>query len=236
MNSRMPFISSDKRPGISQWGFTLPEVMIAMVLGGIAMGAVMTSFNVQHRTYLAQDQVVEMQQNLRVAMDMMVREIRMAGYDPTGTAGAAIESAISNRIVFTVDWNGNGTLSAGESWEANERLIYGLNTVGTIGRGTGTGSAGLQRVADNVVNLEFYYLLADGTQTLMPADPTQIRGIQITMLAQTAAADHNYTDSTTYYPASWEDQGTEWGPFFNDGFRRRMLTQNVMLRNLGLTP
>ena len=60
----------------------------------------MTSFLSQHRSYLAQDDVVEMQQNGRVAMDMLTRDIRSAGYDPNGL-DAAITAAGANNLVFT---------------------------------------------------------------------------------------------------------------------------------------
>ncbi len=61
------------------------------------MAAVMTSFLSQHRSYLAQDDMVEMQQNFRVAMDMLTRDIRTAGYDPNDL-GDAITTAGANDV------------------------------------------------------------------------------------------------------------------------------------------
>ena len=202
------------------------------------MAAVLASFRVQHTTYLAQDQVVELQQNLRVAMEMLSRDFRSAGYDPTGGAGAGTITATdipNTQIVFTRDLDGSGGTYIDQSHstenDPNEKISYRLNTAPpALGRAIGD-SPVHQPVADNIVALELLYLLADGTTVLNPAaaDLDNIRGVQISMLAQAAAADPGYNDNIEYETAS----GAIWGPF-NDGFRRRMLIQTVMFRNLGL--
>jgi type IV pilus assembly protein PilW len=61
-------------------GFTLIELLISMALSGIVMSAIYTLFISQNRSYSIQEQVSEMQQNARVAMDRIVRDVRMAGY------------------------------------------------------------------------------------------------------------------------------------------------------------
>ena len=61
-------------------GITLIELFIALVLSGLLTAALYRAFISQQRTYTAQDQVAEMQQNVRIAMGQMTKEIRMAGY------------------------------------------------------------------------------------------------------------------------------------------------------------
>jgi type IV pilus assembly protein PilW len=61
-------------------GLTLIELLIALVLSGILIAALYQLFIRQQKTYTVQDQVADMQQNIRVAIDQMTREIRMAGY------------------------------------------------------------------------------------------------------------------------------------------------------------
>ncbi len=61
-------------------GFTLIELLIAMAISGIVAGAIFTAFKSQQKSYLIQDQVAEMQQNLRAAMDIIARDVRMAGF------------------------------------------------------------------------------------------------------------------------------------------------------------
>jgi type IV pilus assembly protein PilW len=59
--------------------------LVALALTGIVSAAIYKAFSSQQKVYIVQDEVVEMQQNLRAAMDILVREIRMAGYDPTSS-------------------------------------------------------------------------------------------------------------------------------------------------------
>ncbi|MCD4717022.1 MAG: prepilin-type N-terminal cleavage/methylation domain-containing protein [Desulfobacterales bacterium] len=61
-------------------GFTLIELMVAMAITLVVMGAIFTTFKSQQDSYVVQDQVTRMQQNLRGAMYVMTRDIQMAGY------------------------------------------------------------------------------------------------------------------------------------------------------------
>lgn len=61
-------------------GVTLIELLIALVISGILISALYRVFISQQKIYTVQDQVVDIQQNLRIAVDQMTREIRMAGY------------------------------------------------------------------------------------------------------------------------------------------------------------
>ncbi|MCX5886486.1 MAG: hypothetical protein NT096_11360, partial [Proteobacteria bacterium] len=52
----------------------------AMAISGIVVAAVYTAFVTQQKSYTVQDQVAETQQNARVGLDLIAREVRMAGY------------------------------------------------------------------------------------------------------------------------------------------------------------
>ena len=60
-------------------GFTLVELMISVAMTGIILAAVYSVYTLQQKTYTAQDQVVEMQQNIRAAILTAIPELRMAG-------------------------------------------------------------------------------------------------------------------------------------------------------------
>lgn len=66
----------------NRYGFTLIELMIAMVIGLIVMGSIYTMYISYQRAQVTQQLVVDMQQNGRAAIALMKREIRMAGYNP----------------------------------------------------------------------------------------------------------------------------------------------------------
>jgi len=63
-----------------QRGLTLVELMVALAIAFIVIGAVYQAFTSQQRTYTIQDQVAEAQQNARVAMNILMRDLRMAGF------------------------------------------------------------------------------------------------------------------------------------------------------------
>ncbi len=80
---------------LNDQGFTIAELIIAMAMSLIVMGAIYSLFQTQQKSYIHQERVATVQQNLRAAMFMMEREIRMAGYDPTRFANAGIDEATS---------------------------------------------------------------------------------------------------------------------------------------------
>jgi len=61
-------------------GLTLIELLVAMAISAVLIAAIYRTFIGQYKTYTVQEQVVDMQQNARVAINRMMREIRMAGF------------------------------------------------------------------------------------------------------------------------------------------------------------
>ena len=61
-------------------GVTLIELLIAMLISAILIAGIYRTFIHQQKTYTTQEQVADMQQNVRVAINRMTREIRMAGF------------------------------------------------------------------------------------------------------------------------------------------------------------
>ena len=69
------------RSGLSQKGITLIELLVVLVIGALLVGGIYRLFVAQTRAYTVQDQVVEVQQSIRGAMEIMLRDLRMAGFD-----------------------------------------------------------------------------------------------------------------------------------------------------------
>lgn len=66
-------------------GFTLVEILAAILISSLLTAAIYSFFITQHHAYTVQEQVVEMEQSTRAAMDMIRRELRMAGHHAVGT-------------------------------------------------------------------------------------------------------------------------------------------------------
>ncbi|OGL42262.1 MAG: hypothetical protein A3C43_07210 [Candidatus Schekmanbacteria bacterium RIFCSPHIGHO2_02_FULL_38_11] len=85
-------------------GFTLIEMMIAVLLSSILVVFIYQFFDYQQKSYNLQDQLTEMQQNLRVATDALSRDLRITGYGvPSATSPSTIiriTNATENSITF----------------------------------------------------------------------------------------------------------------------------------------
>ena len=216
-------------------GFTLVELLIAMTIGLIILGALSSTFLMQRKVYGVQEQIVEMVQTARAAMDMMSREIRMAGYDPKGSAGAEIITASTNSIRFTIDITGGesdgidndgdgnvdeadeAAFGDGDTSDSNENITYSLYTpadgIQKLGRKSKAG-ANNQPVAEHVQSLEFQYWDEDGVLLATPVSAADVRRIEVTIKVRTAKPDADYST--------------------NGGYRTHTLTSFITPRNLGL--
>lgn len=63
-----------------QRGLTLIELTVTLAISFIVVGAVYHAFTSQQKTYTIQDQIAEAQQSARVAMNILMRDFRMAGH------------------------------------------------------------------------------------------------------------------------------------------------------------
>jgi type IV pilus assembly protein PilW len=206
-------------------GFTLIEVLVAIAISGILMVGVYSSYFSQQKSYTAQEQVTSLQQNLRAAMYLMEKEIRMAACDPTGNAGAAIINAGENTLQFSEDISDvPGTGDPDGLLQPRENITYALD-VGNrcLTRDNGGGA---QTIAENIEAINFVYLDADGNET---ATIAEIRAVQIAILARADKSDPGYARTETFNNLQGDTLGT-----YTDNYRRKLLTAQVKCRNLGL--
>ena len=212
-------------------GFTLVELLIAMVIFAVALTAIYTSYLTQQKTYLAQSQVTAMQQSLRAGMYHLERELRMAGYDPNRTAGAGFLIADDDELQFTADLNGDGNMVASTN-DTNEQVHYTISS-GYLRREIWGG--GLQRLAENIEVLDLVYMDEDnnpinpGRTDVSSTRLKDIRSVQVTMVAITDQADPDYHNTTVYRNQQGDILLTA-----NDKKRRRLLTSTIRCRNMGL--
>jgi type IV pilus assembly protein PilW len=76
-------------------GLSLVELMVAMTIALLVMAAVSTIFVDTKRNYVVQDALARLQENARFATDMIVRDVRMAGYFGCADDVSAIENTLN---------------------------------------------------------------------------------------------------------------------------------------------
>ena len=203
----------------STHGFTLIELLVVVAISGIVMAAIYSAYYTAQKNAIVQEDTAVMRQNLRAGLDLMAREIRMAGYDPSTVhlSNAGILTAADHSITFTCNLNGDNDTS-----DSGEQITYALSG-SNLTRDDNNGS-GPHTVAENIDALHFDYLPS--------ATLDAIRSVQITLVARAEKADRDYTDTSSYS----NPQGDwNWVPAVSiKHYRRRLLTTRVVCRNLGL--
>ncbi len=82
---------------LNRKGITLIELLIALVICGMVAAGIYQVFIAQSKAYTVQEQVTEVQQSVRSAMEIMLRDLRMAGFDNDNILSTvAITSPIAN--------------------------------------------------------------------------------------------------------------------------------------------
>lgn len=66
-------------------GLTLIELLVGLVICAMVIAGIYRLFISQSRAYTVQEQVVEVQQNIRSAMEVMLRDLRMTAFDDDRT-------------------------------------------------------------------------------------------------------------------------------------------------------
>ncbi len=130
-------MSDRARSGRDQRGFTIVELMLATAILGLVMAGLLGLLTASRNAYWRGSNVVEAQQNARVALERMAKEIREAGYHPrppdttpatcppgpsslypTGGATDApcwlfypIVAQTTTSLTLQFDWNGDGVIT-----------------------------------------------------------------------------------------------------------------------------
>jgi type IV pilus assembly protein PilW len=179
-------------------GFTLIELMIAMLLGLIVIGGVVSVFLANQRTYRTNQALGDVQDGSRIAFEMMARDIRDAGLTGCGNAGR-VANVLNNAPGGTTpkwwaDW-GNAVHGYDAGTGADPALTVGTAAGNQV---AGTDSLQLLGAADTGLSVAATpsstaanFKLNDKTSDLttgdviIVCDPDHATIVQIT----------NYTDS-----------------------------------------
>ena len=179
----------------SRSGFSLIELMIAMVIAIVSLGAIYGVFASVQKTSTSNEVTARVMQSLRTSVDFMESDIRMAGLDRFGSAAAGIEVATATNLRFTADRNMNGTidttdLSDGLQEQDLERVTYIYDAANQrLRQCLSEGAANAwDTVAENVENFSFIYFDANNNQIPFPiSDNLLIRFIEVSITVRNPA-------------------------------------------------
>ena len=195
---------------IDERGVTLTELMVALVMGLATVAAVYSVHLLQVKQRIVQEDVMAMQQNARAAIDLMTREVRMAGFDPMGVNRDGKSSNDFQGLTYhptelhiKSDLNGNGITT-----DTNESIVF-LHDESTLTLKRRVGGGGRQPVAEHIQTLTIRYF---DERVVPTTDTNAIRLVEMVLTAQTEHPDPNY--------------------FQNNGFRTLTLRSRVIPRNL----
>lgn len=121
----------------SERGFTTMELLVAAAVGLVLTGAALALLVAGNRLVAASLAQREAWRQVTAAASLWSAEWRGAGYDPTGSAGSAVDRLAADTMEFSADWNGDGALEPTSS-NPNERLAWAASP-GTWKRGVNGG-------------------------------------------------------------------------------------------------
>ncbi len=162
---------SNGRARRSSAGFTMMEMLMVLAIMSIAFGTIYKSFEHLNRSTATENVKSGVQQRVRIAVDFMVQDIRLAGLNPLGTPGIGLQSIAPDSIQFTMDANFDG-----DDDDTLEDITYALDSAnGTLIQ---TNHLGSEILVDHVTNLNFTYLNTDDQTT---GDINEIRSVIISL-------------------------------------------------------
>jgi len=161
-------------PPHGQDGFTMIEMLIALSIFLLILMGVFQIFEPSNAAYVSSERKLGVQQNARIAMDMIVRQIRMAGYfpenfdtDTTNDVANSVQIATDTAMAIAGDLDGSNTSNA---------FLFCLSTSGlrrvkgALGVATSYQCNSGDILAESVTSLGFAYY--DANNNPVPSPPT----------------------------------------------------------------
>lgn len=182
-------------PTTSREGFTLIEMVVALGLSLVTVTAVYSLYVSELKAQNVREDRLEMQQQARVVIDVVGRELLMAGFDPRGVNN---DVDLTNdfqgityhpdRLTIKADLNGNGLIA-----DPNESIIFVYDAkTHTLRRNTGGGN---QPFGENIESFLVQYFDQEGKPT---ENSLAIRQVGITVTARTEKPDPKFSKNGGY--------------------------------------
>jgi type IV pilus assembly protein PilW len=179
--------------GKNKKGFTAIEMLVSLAIMSIALGSIYGLYMSHVGVYTTESVASRVQQNVRSSINIMVRDIRMAGLDPEATGIFAIQQAEAQTIRLTADRDMDGALddpdlSDGSDDSDLEQIAYtydGSNVLQMILYHADNTIESQDTLVDNVANLTFTYLDESGNDLGNPVPALNLSAIRTVVIDMT---------------------------------------------------
>jgi len=158
-----------------QKGFILIEILIYVALFLVVLTGIYQMLDSNRATYASGEKKMEAQQNARVAMDEMTRQLRMAGYFPENFDANTANDLVSPKPIHVATDQALAVFGDSDGSGASNVFFFCLDG-STVRRGKAASGASAYTctagdvLADGVTSLRFAYYGADGAS--IPSTPT----------------------------------------------------------------
>ena len=96
-------------------GFTVTELVLALAIMMMVMAAMVSLLISLNRAYTAQNVTAGVQQVTRAGINILTRDLRMAGLNPLNINQIGISEASVHKIRFQQDTNGSGEIETDQN-------------------------------------------------------------------------------------------------------------------------
>lgn len=125
---------------VKEGGFTLVELLVAMAMLAGVLAAVFSIVNLQNRSVNVEEEVMDVQQNLRIGMEAVSKDLRMSGFMISGTANPVGSigngTGVNGTDVLTLNTASEAGTYARVAASLSTSLIPGTPVTLTVGSGT----------------------------------------------------------------------------------------------------
>lgn len=174
---------------INKKGFTAIELLISLAIMSVALTSIYSLYMSFIRTCTKEGVKIRVQQSVRSGLDMMIRDIRLAGLDPEGTGDFGIIAVTPQRIQFTADRDMDGELDDADATDGidlpdMEHMAYEYDGTGKLKMFLYKANGNLETdeiMAENVTDLTFTYFDSNDNTT---SDLDEIRTVGLQMTVQ----------------------------------------------------
>ncbi len=135
---------TSERPARGQNGFSIIELMIALLIGLFLVGGLLTMVQDNRRVFGSQNQLSQLQDGERLALTMMTDVIQMAGYFPDPTSNSAQTTMLANSTTTPAMVAGQALTGTSNAAAPGDTIIVRYTTSGSdnILSCTGTSKTG----------------------------------------------------------------------------------------------